>query len=385
MDKELLKENFRKHFQYGDEKLEYFFAPGRINLIGEHIDYNGGYVFPAALTIGIYSAVRRREDSTVRLISSKATNTVEFTISKELKYDEKDGWGNYPKGMVKYLTGEGYTLKGCDVYFETTLPDASGLSSSAALEVLMGYIMLYPLLGDNVDRVWLSVIAQRMENEFIKVNCGIMDQFSVAAGKKDNAILLDCSTIDYQYVPFSLGDYSLIIMNTNKKRGLADSKYNERRSQCDEALKLIKMHKDISVLCQATLEDVESYISDPVIKKRARHAVAENKRVLKAVEVLKEGNIVEFGKLLNSSHASLRDDYEVTGLELDTMQHEALKAEGCQGARMTGAGFGGCAIAIVENKHVESFMLHVGEGYEKATGIKPSFYISEIGDGVSHI
>lgn len=385
MEKRRLKENFEKSFECENENLEYFFSPGRINLIGEHIDYNGGYVFPAALTIGIYGAVRRREDSVVRLISSKASNMVEFTISKDLEYDEKDGWGNYPKGMVKYLVNEGHNLKGCDIYFETTLPDASGLSSSAALEVLMGYIMLYPELGDNVDRVRLSVIAQRMENEFIKVNCGIMDQFSVAVGRKDNAMLLDCSTIKYEYVPFSLGDYSLVIMNTNKKRGLADSKYNERRSQCDEALRLIKLHKNISVLCQATLEDVESYIGDPVIKKRARHAVSENQRVLKAVEVLKEGNIAEFGKLLNASHASLRDDYEVTGFELDTMQEEALKAEGCLGARMTGAGFGGCAIAIVENKKVESFISQVGEAYEKATGIKPSFYISEIGDGVKRI
>lgn len=385
MYKKLLKENFEKSFLCGDERLEYFFAPGRINLIGEHIDYNGGYVFPAALTIGIYSAVRRREDSVIRLISSKATGMVEFTISKNLEYDDKDGWGNYPKGIVKYLVSEGYDLKGCDVYFETTLPDASGLSSSAALEVLMGYIMLYPLLGENVDMVWLSKVSQKVENEFIKVNCGIMDQFSVAAGKKDNAMLLDCSTIEYKYVPFSLGDYSLVIMNTNKKRGLADSKYNERRSQCDEALRLIKMHKDISVLCQATLEDVESYISDPIIKKRAKHAVSENQRVLRAVEVLKEGKIAEFGKLLNASHASLRDDYDVTGLELDTMQEEALKAEGCLGARMTGAGFGGCAISIVENRSVESFISQVGEAYEKATGIKPYFYISEIGDGVKRI
>lgn len=385
MDKGLLKENFQKSFKCGNENLEYFFAPGRINLIGEHIDYNGGYVFPAALTLGIYGAVRRSEDSVVRLISSKASNMVEFTISKDLEYDKKDGWGNYPKGMIKYIVNEGYSLKGCDIYFETTLPDASGLSSSAALEVLMGYIMLYPELGDKVDRIWLSILAQKMENELIKVNCGIMDQFSVAAGKKDNAMLLDCSTIEYQYVPLSLGDFSLMIMNTNKKRGLADSKYNERRSQCDEALRLIKLHKNISVLCQATLDDVESYISDPVIKKRARHVVSENQRVLKAVEVFKEGNIGAFGKLLNASHASLRDDYEVTGLELDTMQEEAIKAEGCLGARMTGAGFGGCAIAIVKNVNEESFISQVGEAYEKATGIKPSFYISEIGDGVKRI
>ena len=385
MDRESLIQGFRKHFGGKEENLELFFAPGRINLIGEHIDYNGGYVFPAALTIGMYGVVSRREDYVVRLISSKASNTVEFSISKDLEYDPKDGWGNYPKGIVKYLANGGYGLKGCDIYFETTLPDASGLSSSAALEILMAYIMLYPLQGNNVDRVWLSVMAQKMENEFVKVNCGIMDQFSVAVGKKDNAMLLDCSTIKYQYVPFSLEGYSLVIMNTNKKRGLADSKYNERRSECDRALELIKAHRDISVLCQATLEDVESCITDPVIKKRARHAVAENKRVLKAVEVLKEGNIIEFGKLLNASHDSLRDDYEVTGPELDALQHEALKADGCLGARMTGAGFGGCAIAIVENKHIKEFIERVGKGYEKAVGIKPSFYISEIGDGVKRI
>lgn len=382
METSALKELFEKEFPGVTGELNYFFAPGRVNLIGEHIDYNGGYVFPAALSLGMFAAVRFRDDNVVRLRSENASAKVDFEISKDIVYDKKDDWANYPKGIVKYLLNEGYELKGCDVVLTSTIPKASGLSSSAALEIISSYIMLYPTLGDKQDRVYLSKISQKVENEFVGVNCGIMDQFSVAVGKKDNAILLDCSTLNYKYAPFILDGSSLVIMNTNKKRELADSKYNERRSECDTALAILNKYRKVENLCSANIEDIENYINDETVRKRAKHAVLENKRVLDAVKVLEEGKIEEFGKLLNASHASLKNDYEVTGFELDTMVEEAQKQEGCLGARMTGAGFGGCAIAIVKNENIDAFTKNVGKAYEDKTGIKPAFYVSVIGDGV---
>lgn len=382
METSALKELFEKEFPEVTGELNYFFAPGRVNLIGEHIDYNGGYVFPAALSLGMFAAVRFRDDNVVRLRSENASAKVDFEISKDIAYDKKDDWANYPKGIVKYLLNEGYELKGCDVVLTSTIPKASGLSSSAALEIISSYIMLYPTLGDKQDRVYLSKLSQKVENEFVGVNCGIMDQFSVAVGKKDNAILLDCSTLNYKYAPFILDGSSLVIMNTNKKRELADSKYNERRSECDTALAILNKYRKVENLCSANIEDIESYINDETVRKRAKHAVLENKRVLDAVKVLEEGKIEEFGKLLNASHASLKNDYEVTGFELDTMVEEAQKQEGCLGARMTGAGFGGCAIAIVKNENIDAFTKNVGKVYEEKTGIKPAFYVSVIGDGV---
>ncbi|CCJ32676.1 galactokinase [Caloramator australicus] len=379
MDKSLLKEGFEKNFgTRGD--IQYFFSPGRVNLIGEHIDYNGGLVFPCALSIGIYAAVGYREDKKVRLVSKNMVNKVEFTLN-DIQFKEEDGWGNYPKGVIKYIQEEGYNLKGADIYLESTLPDGAGLSSSAALEVLTGYIMLYPILGDKIDRVWLSLICQRAENEFIGVNCGIMDQFSVAMGKRDHAILLDCNTLEYEYVPVDLKGYTLVIMNTNKKRELSESKYNERRYECEMALKHINDYKKIENLCHATLEDL-GLLKDNLLKTRARHVITENQRVKEAIKFLKGGNIKEFGKLLVKSHESLKNDYEVTGLHLDTIVEAALKFEGCIGARMTGAGFGGCGIAIVENKLLEEFIKEVEVKYKEITNISPSFYISRIDDGV---
>jgi galactokinase len=373
--------------EYGGEGNDVinFFSPGRVNLIGEHIDYNGGFVFPAALTIGIYGALRYRKDNIVKLRSKNSSKEILVDLDREINYDEEDGWGNYPKGVIKYLLSEGYKLCGCEIYFVSTLPESSGLSSSAALEVLTAYMMLYGTLKDNVDRVYLSKLTQKVENEFVKVNCGIMDQFSVAMGKKDNAILLDCSTLKYEYVPFKLSGYSLVIMNSNKKRGLADSKYNERRSECDRALEIINRHKTVNTLCEAVLEDIDKYLEDDILIRRTRHVVTENQRVLKAVEVLKKGDIKEFGRLLNASHASLKDDYEVSGFELDSLVEGAQRAEGCLGARMTGAGFGGCAIAIVKNENLDEFKNFTMKYYKDKTGITTDFYTSEIGDGVKKL
>lgn len=379
MDKSLLKEGFEKNFGTRDD-IQYFFSPGRVNLIGEHIDYNGGLVFPCALSIGIYAAVGYREDKKVRLVSKNMVNKVEFALN-DIQFKEEDGWGNYVKGVIKYIQKEGYDLKGADIYLDSTLPDGAGLSSSAALEVLIGYIMLYPMFGDKIDRVWLSLLCQRAENEFVGVNCGIMDQFSVAMGKRDHAILLDCNTLEYEYVPFKLDGYTLVIMDTNKKRELSESKYNERRSECDKALNVIRRHRHIENLCQATLEDL-NYIDDEILKRRARHVITENERVKRAVELLKEGDIKGFEELLVKSHKSLRDDYEVTGFYLDTIVEEALNADGCIGARMTGAGFGGCAIAIVKGEFLEKFIKLVEEKYKLITALTPKFYICSIEDGV---
>ncbi|MCX7904716.1 MAG: galactokinase [Caloramator sp.] len=379
LDKSLLKVGYEKNFGARDD-IEYFFSPGRVNLIGEHIDYNGGLVFPCALSIGIYAAVGYRQDEKVRLVSKNMDNRVEFSLN-DIQYKEDDGWGNYAKGVIKYIQEEGYNLKGADIYLESTLPDGAGLSSSAALEVLIGYIMLYPILGEKIDRIWLALLCQRAENEFIGVNCGIMDQFSVAMGKKDNAILLNCNTLEYEYVPIDLKDYKLVIMNTNKKRELSESKYNERRAECERALEYINNYRKIENLCQASLEDLE-ILKEDALKRRTRHVITENQRVKEAVELLKNGDIKGFGKLLIKSHESLKNDYEVTGFHLDAIVEEALKFEGCIGARMTGAGFGGCALAIVESDRLKEFVSYVEEQYYLKTNLKPEFYTCSIEDGV---
>jgi len=375
---------FLEEFEESEGEIYTFFSPGRVNLIGEHIDYNGGFVFPGALTIGIYGTVRYRNDNLIRMRSKNIDGEIIINLEEALEYKEEDNWGNYPKGVIKELLNRGHKIKGMDILFYSNLPDGAGLSSSAALEVLTGYIMLY-LENDNfVDRVELSKLCQQVENKFIGVSCGIMDQFSVALGKKHNAILLNCDSLYYEYVPLNLEDASLVIMNTNKRRELADSKYNERRAECEEALKLINNSKNskLNNLCEASLEDAHNYIKDEVIKRRAIHVITENERVKTAVHMLQKGDLKVFGELMTKSHQSLKEDYEVTGFHLDTLVAEALKVEGCIGARMTGAGFGGCAIALVENTKVEEFKNTVSREYEKNTGIKPDFYVSNIGDGV---
>lgn len=386
MNRNEMIELFKSVYGETDREVLTFLSPGRVNLIGEHIDYNGGFVFPAALTVGIYAALSLREDNIVRLKSTSIDIEVMIDLDKELEYRKEDDWGNYPKGVMKALKEKGHNIPGMDIIFYSNLPDGAGLSSSAALEVLTAYIMLYlenPQDSENIDRVEISKVCQKVENQFIGVNCGIMDQFAVALGKKDNAILLDCNSLYYEYAPLKLGEYSLVVMNTNKRRELADSKYNERRGECEKALELINANKEdkLENLCQATLEDIEENIKDEIIKKRAIHVVTENERVKKSMEMLKKNDVRAFGELMTASHISLENDYEVTGLHLDTLVHEALKIDGCIGARMTGAGFGGCAIALVSTDMVDKFRETVSESYEKVTGIRPSFYTSNIGEG----
>ncbi|MEI6285874.1 MAG: galactokinase [Bacillota bacterium] len=385
MNTQELRLKFIEFFGDSDLAIQEYFSPGRVNLIGEHIDYNGGYVFPAALTLGITAIVRKRLDRNIIMRSLNADGQVIINIDAAIVNNEQDGWGNYPKGVVKLLIDRGVAVSGCDILFSSSLPDGAGLSSSAALETLMYYLIM-SLAGLEVDGVQMAKDCKQVENNFIKVNCGIMDQFTVAMGKADRAILLDCATIEYQYAPLTLGDYSLVIMNTNKRRELADSKYNERRAECDAALDCIKKRDGtIANLCQATPDLALKSIVDPILRKRALHAISENRRVLDAVEALKANNLTYFGDLLNASHQSLKDYYQVTGIELDTIVEEALNHKECIGARMTGAGFGGCAIALVKTAALDDFITVVGEKYFERIGLKAEFYISAIGSGTRKI
>ena len=382
---ENLIKDFKEIFKYSEE-VETFFSPGRVNLIGEHTDYNGGFVFPCALDFGTYAVVKKREDKTFRMYSKNFENlgVIEFNLDN-LVYEKKDDWANYPKGVIKIFLDRNYKIdRAFDVLFFGNIPNGAGLSSSASIEVLTA-VILKDLFKLDVDMIEMIKMCQVAENKFIGVNSGIMDQFAVGMGKKDNAILLDCNTLNFEYVPVKLKNMSIVIANTNKKRGLADSKYNERRTSCEEAVKVLNNNginiKYLGELTVAEFEKVKNYITDEEQLKRATHAVTENERAKVAVEFLKKDDIAEFGKLMNKSHISLRDDYEVTGLELDSLVEAAWEEKGTVGSRMTGAGFGGCTVNIVENNYVDSFIKNVGKKYKEKTGLEASFYIGNIGDG----
>jgi galactokinase len=382
--KEKLLKKFNEVFGEGGD-IRVFFAPGRVNLIGEHTDYNGGHVFPCALTIGTYAAVRKNQDKTLRFYSMNFDRLGVITSSLEgLTYKKEDDWTNYPKGTLWALEQKGYSIpQGFDVLYYGTIPNSSGLSSSASIEVLTCYFMK-ELFKLNIDMIQISLVSQFAENKFIGVNCGIMDQFAIAMGKADNAIFLDTSNLAYEYAPIKLSGAKIVIACSNKKRGLGDSKYNERRSECEEALKALQTVTKINSLGELTEKEFETHksvIKNPILTKRAKHAVYENQRTIKAINALKEGKIAEFGQLMNQSHISLRDDYEVTGLELDTLVEASWKQKGVIGSRMTGAGFGGCTVSIVENDEVDSFIKEVGDIYEEKIGYKADFYIVDIGNG----
>lgn len=362
-----------------------FFSPGRINLIGEHTDYNGGYVFPCAITYGTYGLARKREDRTVRMFSMnfEEKGIIEFQLD-EMNYDVNHNWANYPKGMIRYIQEAGWEVpNGLDVLVYGNIPNGAGLSSSASLEMLIG-VMVDEMFAYQIDRLDLVRLGKKVENEFIGVNSGIMDQFAVGMGKENCGILLDCHTLKYEYAPLNLSGHKIVIMNTNKRRELADSKYNERRSECEAALTLLQQGKEIQSLGElneAEFEALKHLINDDVLARRAKHAVYENQRTLAALQALKGGDLLRFGQLMNASHVSLRDDYEVTGVELDTLVEAAWKQEGTIGARMTGAGFGGCAIAIVKDETVETFIREVGSEYKTNIGYEATFYIASIGEG----
>lgn len=371
---------------FGDaEGAKVYFAPGRVNLIGEHTDYNGGHVFPCALTIGTYGVARKRTDNKLRFYSMNfdRLGVIESSLEELVPSKEAD-WTNYPKGVMWAFGEKGMTVPaGMDLLLCGNIPNGSGLSSSASVEVLTGFI-LRDFFGFDVTNQDLALVGQYSENKFNKVNCGIMDQFAIAMGKKDNAIFLDTATLSYEYAPISLQGAKIVIACSNKKRGLGDSKYNERRSECETALaelqQVVKV-KTLGELDEKTFEKFASIIKSDVRRKRAKHAVYENRRTIRAVEALKENNIEEFGRLMNASHVSLRDDYEVTGIELDTLVEEAWKVEGVIGSRMTGAGFGGCTVSIVKDEAIDTFIRQVGEAYQEKIGYAADFYVVEIGDG----
>ena len=381
---EAVLEKFKELF--GDEgEIGVYFAPGRVNMIGEHTDYNGGHVFPCALTIGTYGVARKRADKKLRFYSMnfESVGVIESSV-EELKPQKEAGWTNYPKGVMWAFGEKGMQVtQGMDLVLFGNIPNGSGLSSSASLEVLTGFI-LRDMFGFEVSNQDLALIGQFSENRFNGVNCGIMDQFAIAMGKAEHAIFLDTATLNYEYAPIKLEDAKIVICSSNKKRGLGDSKYNERRSECERALEELKKVVSIETLGDLTEEQFEQHkdaIGEEVCRKGAKHAVYENQRTVRAVEALKNNDVKLFGELMNASHVSLRDDYEVTGIELDTLVEEAWKVEGVIGSRMTGAGFGGCTVSIVKNEAVDAFIEKVGAAYEKKIGYAADFYVVEIGDG----
>ena len=387
--KEKLLAEFSKIFG-GDGQAELFFSPGRVNLIGEHTDYNGGHVFPCALTIGTYGAVRKRADRKLRLYSMNFSGTgIWETSLDELTPCPEDRWTNYPKGVLWALQEKGYEVPfGFDLLVYGNIPNGSGLSSSASLEVLIGTIAKKFYGLDMLTMEEIAKIGQYSENHYNGVNCGIMDQFAVAMGKKNHAIYLDTATLEYEYAPLELGDARIVIACSNKKRGLADSAYNTRRSECETALQELQQVVKVDTLGDLSEEEFEQYkdaIKDPVRVRRARHAVYENQRTRKAAEALKKGDLAEFGRLMNESHVSLRDDYELTGIELDTLAETAWEQPGVIGSRMTGAGFGGCTVSIVKNNAIDAFIENVGRKYESVIGYAADFYVVEAGDGARRL
>ena len=371
---------------FGDEgEIGVYFAPGRVNMIGEHTDYNGGHVFPCALTIGTYGVARKRDDKKLRFYSMNFENLGVLESSVEgLKPEKEADWTNYPMGVMWAFGEKGMKVEsGMDLVLFGNIPNGSGLSSSASVEVLTGFI-LRDMFGFDVTNQDLALIGQYSENKFNGVNCGIMDQFAIAMGKAGHAIFLDTATLKYEYAPIRLENAKIVISCSNKKRGLGDSKYNERRSECETALaelqKVVKIDA-LGDLTEAQFEQYRDAITSPVCQKRAKHAVYENQRTIKAVEALQNNDVALFGKLMNDSHVSLRDDYEVTGIELDTLVEEAWKIDGVIGSRMTGAGFGGCTVSIVKDDAVDAFIEKVGTAYKNKIGYAADFYVVEIGDG----
>lgn len=378
---------FERTFNHNNHRL--FFAPGRINLIGEHTDYNGGHVFPCAITYGTYALVSKRNDTSVRLYSMNfpEEGLIEFNLDN-LQYDINHSWANYAKGMISYLKQAGYKIEnGLDILIYGNIPNGAGLSSSASIELVIG-IAIEKLFNLDINRIEIVKIGQQVENHFIGVNSGIMDQFAIGMGRKDFGMLLNCQTLTCEYAPIQLHQHDIVIMNTNKRRTLADSKYNERKRECEEALEILKKVIDISSLGELTedsLKSLKNYLPNEVIQKRVQHVVSENARTLKALRALKANDLYEFGQLMDASHCSLRDDYEVTGRELDTLVETAWNQKGVIGARMTGAGFGGCAIAIVEKNQVAEFINEVKESYKEKIGYEATFYVANIGDGAREI
>ncbi|MBO5621494.1 MAG: galactokinase [Butyrivibrio sp.] len=387
--KQAVLDSFEKEFGKKEDVRAYF-APGRVNLIGEHTDYNGGHVFPCALTIGTYAAVAKRDDRMIQFYSLNQDRFGVYGVSLDdiENPSEAAGWTNYPIGVIWAFAKRGFKLdKGFDMVISGNIPNGSGLSSSASLEVLTGFV-LRDLYGFDVSNQDLALIGQYSENNYNGCNCGIMDQFAVAMGKENNAIFLDTADLSFEYAPIKLDGAKIVIANTNKKHKLTDSQYNARRSMCEEALSILQKSVDIKGLGDLSIEEFEAHkdvLTDPDMQKKAKHAVYENQRTIEAVKALKAGDIEHFGELMRQSHESLRDDYDVTGVELDTLAEEAWKIPGVIGSRMTGGGFGGCTVSIVKDEAVENFKKTVGENYLNKIGYEATFYTVEIGGGPERI
>lgn len=384
---EKIKQEFEQKFG-GHGDIRAYFAPGRVNLIGEHTDYNGGHVFPCALTLGTYAVARKREDNKIRLYSMNFEHrgVIETSLDDLTPYKEA-GWTNYPKGVMWAFEKRGYKLtSGLDIVIYGNIPNGSGLSSSASLEVLTG-LMLKDMFGFDVSMTDIALIGQYSENNFNGCNCGIMDQFASAMGKKDHAIFLDTNTLKYEYAPVVLEDAKIVIINSKVKHSLVDSAYNDRRNECETALKELQTVVDIKTLGDLTEEVYEAHkdaIQSEIRQKRAKHAVYENQRAIRAVAALKENDVETFGKLMNASHVSLRDDYEVSCEEIDILVDLAWETEGVIGSRITGGGFGGCTVSIVKNEAVEGFVANIGAKYKEKVGHEAEFYVVDIGEG-AHI
>ncbi len=383
MNIEKLKKQFFNLYGEGDCKI--YFAPGRVNLIGEHVDYNGGRVFPCALTYGTYLVIREREDDSIFFASENFEYKTRISTSSIKRGNTE--WVKYPLGVLDQFQKKGIKAKGMELLFSGNIPNGAGLSSSASVELVMS-VAFNELAKANLDQVELVKMSQKAENDFVGVNCGIMDQFAIGMGVEGHALALNCDTLEYDIVPLEMDGYKLVIGNTNKQRGLADSKYNERCAECELAVELISRKQKIEFLCELNnkeFQDIEFLLSNDIVRRRAKHVVSENQRVFQAIDALKQGQLEEFGRLMNASHDSLRDDYEVTGIELDTMVEEARKLDGVLGSRMTGAGFGGCTVSLVKDETVETFIKTVGENYKKKIGIEADFYVAEIGDGAKRL
>ena len=381
-----LKNAFKE--AYGVDADAVYFSPGRVNLIGEHTDYNGGFVFPCALSFGTYLLLRKNGEKFVQFRSLNLPEVVKIPLDKLTERLENNSWANYPLGVFAQFVKRGYNIdQGFDIMIWGNVPNGAVLSSSAALETVTAFA-LNDQLGTQLGRTELAKIGQKAEHEFALVNCGIMDQFASAQGKKDHAIFLNCDTLDFELVPVKLEGVKVVISNTHSPHKLDSGAYNSRVAQCQLAVKQINEVRPIKYLAELTEEEfkkIESAITDEVAHKRARHVVGEVQRTTDAVKALKEGNLKLFGELMNASHVSLRDDYEVTGPELDTMAEEAWKIDGVIGSRMTGGGFGGCTVSLVKDEAIDEFIEKVGAAYEKKIGIKPDFYIAEIGDGAKKL
>ncbi len=401
-DVSALKRELERRFiaLYGadSQPVQFFAAPARINIIGEHIDYNGGMVLPTAIDRYIYLAIRRRDDTAINYDDLRFPGRLTFDITENFSYKKESDYCNYLNGVITIMKDRGVSFPtGFDALFFSCIPDGGGVSSSSALECCF-IAAMSQLYGGNISPVDNALIGQETEHRFMNVQCGIMDQFIIATGRKDSAVLLNCATLDYQYIPLELGDYRFIVMNSNKKRQLADSKYNQRVAECKEGLEVLNKalteqgKAAVANPCSVTAEQLEllqealksaaPQTAEPeVIYRRMRHCITENQRVYKATEALKSGDLKQLGQLMNASHQSLKDDYETTGIELDTLNQEANKIDGCLGARVTGAGFGGCAIALVHKDVIPGFIQQVGTAYKEKIGYEATFFECATGNG----